>query len=450
MNVSTVASGAGALRKVPASWSQRLRWGGSRFDVVNWTYRLRGPLDRRALQMAISAVVARHDALRSSFEEDERLMMCVHREVSAPLAFLEAEGGNLEERECWVSKWLAEEIQVGFDREVAPLFRAVLVSLDEADHVLLLLADHIVTDGWSLQVIGEDLGWFYRDATGTEKSSLPPAYQYSDWMAHQDKELTAEHVASRVGFWKQIFPNGPADLGVSLPAYQDLSEGPERRALNIERVVSARLTDGLRRAASQARVTLFALAGTILVRALEEFTGQDRITLSTSSASRFDERTIGMVGYLATTVWIRTDFSRALSLADQARTFQSDLFAVVEMSDVPTRGVFERLWGPEVRKLTDRVPQVDFLCSEFWGDSLVIPGVEIEATEVHTGEADGALGVFLTVRRAGIDVQIVCVPGELDVDQVSQFADQYVAALGNVVAEAEYDLKEDQQHVRPR
>lgn len=436
------ATGPCTIREVRASDAQEIRWRGSPFDVGNCVYRLRGPLVPEAFGPAFAEVIARHEALRCSLhEQGEELLMRIYADVPPLLEYVVADGASLADREMWLEGWLEEEIHRPFNRGRPPLLRAALIRLDEMDHVLLLVIDHIVSDGWSIEILAREISDAYRRAIGELVPSAQEVGRYSDWVAQERSILSSERRAQREAYWQRKFPNGPRDLEVRLPV-QGESEGSatlgpvELIDLTLDRSVA----EGLHQVSQQMRVTLFVLTGTVLVRLLQREVDQDRITLSTSYASRFSAAATSIVGYLARTVWIPTRPAPNLDLSEAARVFQMDLLETIEHADIPVRSVFQRLWGPNARELMKEVPQVDFLCAPFWGDSLTIPGVEVDARELHDGESDGLLSVSLADRGSRIDVQVASAPGLLAGGFAERLARRYVDDL-TALADSSQDIQ---------
>ncbi len=422
------ATGRRVIREVRASEAQDIRWRGSPFDVGNRLYRLRGPFDPEAFGPAIAEVIARHEALRCSLHEHGELLMRIYADAPTPFEYVVADGATLADRETWFDEWLRKEIHRPFDRGCVPLFRAAVVRLGEMDHALLLVIDHIVSDGWSIEILVREISDFYCKVIGKSTRAAKEVGRYSDWIAHERSTLNAERWSQREAYWRQKFPGGPQDLEVRLPV-QRASEGITGPVELIDLELDHGTAEGLRQTAQRMRVTLFVLTATVLVRLLQRELGQERITLSTSYASRFSPATTSIIGYLARTVWIPTRPGPTLDLTEAAHVFQEDLLEVVEQADIPVRSVFQRLWGPDARRLMSEVPQVDFLCGPFWGSSLAIPDVEVHARELHDGGSDGLLSVSLADHGSRIDVQIASAPGLLVDGFAEGLARGYVADL---------------------
>jgi acyl carrier protein len=170
---------------LPLSFAQQRLWFLEGFDPGGVEYytgvgmRLRGFLDLGALRVALDALVARHEVLRTTFDEvDGRGVQIVHPTGELPLR--QADLTQLPDTA--LDEVLRTEATTPFDLRQGPPARALLVRLADAEHVLVLSQHHIVTDGWSVRLLAEELDVLYTDAVAGRESRLaPPPVQYADF-----------------------------------------------------------------------------------------------------------------------------------------------------------------------------------------------------------------------------------------------------------------------------
>ncbi|MFE0320703.1 condensation domain-containing protein, partial [Streptomyces albogriseolus] len=175
----------------PLSYAQQRLWFLDRFEPGSTEYttlsvlRLRGPLDEPALRTALDGLAARHEALRTTFTEHEgQPRQVVHPPRPATLTVDDLTAapdpsGALEDL-------LEREAATPFDLAAGPLLRARLARTAADEHVLALAVHHIVTDGWSLGVLGRDLGELYAAAHEGRAAELPDLpVRYADHAAWQ-------------------------------------------------------------------------------------------------------------------------------------------------------------------------------------------------------------------------------------------------------------------------
>ncbi|MCO2654560.1 hypothetical protein FA312_29725, partial [Pseudomonas aeruginosa] len=155
--------------------------------------RLRGRLDLDALQRSFDSLVARHETLRTRFRLDgDEARQEIAASMALPLDIVAL--GPLEEGA--LARQVETTIARPFDLERGPLLRVSLLRLAEDDHVLVLVQHHIVSDGWSMQVMVEELVQLYAAYSRGLELALPALpIQYADyalwqrsWMEAGEKE----------------------------------------------------------------------------------------------------------------------------------------------------------------------------------------------------------------------------------------------------------------------
>src|SRR5262249_4574959 len=154
---------------------------------------------------AFTALVARHESLRTTFEErDGRGVQVIHpaREVELPvldLAHLPA-----TEREAELRSGLDRDGRRPFDLRRGPLMRLRLIRLAPDEHVLSVIRPAIVTDGWSSGVLADEISALYTAIRRDEPADLPALpVQYADFAAWQRGQLSTERVTGQLDYWRK-------------------------------------------------------------------------------------------------------------------------------------------------------------------------------------------------------------------------------------------------------
>ncbi|WP_030677332.1 non-ribosomal peptide synthase/polyketide synthase [Streptomyces sp. NRRL B-1347] len=313
----------------------RLRPGESRYNSAV-ALRLTGTLDRRALSRALDTVVERHEALRTTFQEtDGRPAQTVHPAGPVPLPVRDLSAGNAALEEA-----LLAEYERPFDLSDGPLLRALLLREPggaETAHVLLLTAHHIVTDGWSMGVVLEELCAAYDAlARGTTPDLAPVAAQYPDFAVWQRERLSGPRLERHLAYWAgQLAGAVPPDLPLDRPR-----RGEEAGAGAVHTfTVSADTTARLRALATERHTTLFTSLVAGCQALLARWSGQDDITIGSLTPGRSHTDLERSVGFYVNTVVLRTPVAEAGSFRDllgAAADTVNDAFA---HGDTP----FERL-----------------------------------------------------------------------------------------------------------
>ena len=323
-------------RPLPLSFVQqrlwfldRLRPGDSRYNSAV-AVRFTGPLEPEVLARALTLVVTRHDGLRTTFDETGgHLVQTVHPAQPVALPLREPTAPET------LDTTLLAEYDRPFDLRRGPLLRALLVRESDTSHVLLLTAHHIVTDGWSMGVVLDELCGAYDALARGAVPQLPPvATQYPDFAAWQREQLSGTRLEKHLVHWKaQLAGSVAPQLPLDRPRRGE-EAGPG--AIHTF-TVPAPLTARLRELATEQRTTLYTALVAATQALLARWSGQDDITVGSLTLGRSRTDLERAVGCFINTVVLRTRVQGSFrDLLAAATSTVNDSFAY---GDTP----FERL-----------------------------------------------------------------------------------------------------------
>ncbi|MEU7899391.1 amino acid adenylation domain-containing protein [Nonomuraea sp. NPDC049152] len=291
---------------VPLSRNQERLWFLHRLDPGDAAYnmwivrRLRGPLDVAALGRAVDALAARHESLRTRFpEEDGVPYALVQPPGHVPVEIVTGDAEQL----------VAERTNAPFDLAGAPPFRVTLIRVGAEDHVLCVVLHHMLGDGWSLNVLLDDLAALYSGRTLPE---LP--LQFGDvarWQLTQD---------SMAAYWDDRL-DGSQPLAV--PADRPPADGPRKAAFH---TLTIPVADVPRVRGATMFMTLMAAYQAVLAA----HSGQRDVSVATVTSGRDRASLDGVVGYFADTLVIRGDLTGTPTfgeLVERIRDTVMDAFA---------------------------------------------------------------------------------------------------------------------------
>ncbi|MEV6877478.1 amino acid adenylation domain-containing protein [Amycolatopsis sp. NPDC051128] len=350
----------------PQSFPQQRLWIVYQFEPENTDYlcptvlRLRGGLDVDALNRALTALVARHESLRTTFGEvDGRGVQIVGKPYEVCV--------SVSDRD--LDMILAEETGTPFDLRREPLLRTRLVRLGHDDHVLVLTLHHIITDGWSTGVLLRDLAALY--ATDTPLPPLPISYlDFSTWQREGSLE-------DHLGYWKaQLAGLTPLELPIDRPRpVVRTSAGAVHEFVVPDQVVQA-LKEMCRDRCSTLFMALLAACQVLLAR----YCGREDVAVGTVTSGRDRAELADLVGFFVNTVVLRSQVAstkRFDELLAEVRTTVLDAFT---HQNVPFERVVEA-----VQPVRDpsRTPLFDVMVSlqNTSGEVVNLPGLRTD--EVH-------------------------------------------------------------------
>ncbi|MFG1809556.1 amino acid adenylation domain-containing protein [Streptomyces sp. NPDC049040] len=368
------------MKTGPLTFGQQRLWFLHAFDPddpsnnLAYAYRLRGEPDLPALEAAFTAVVERHDALRTRFAESDGEPRAVVEDPS-PVVIEVVEAASVEEAE----RIVADRTNTRFDLAARPPFGVTMVRLAPDDHVLCVVLHHIIGDGWSFNVMQEEVGAHY---AGRE---LPPrALQYSELAA-------AEEVPAGLDWWVERLA-GASDLELPTdrprPAERTSAGGQTEIALPVE------LVSALHDLAKRSRCTLYMVLLSAYQVLLSRHSGQRDFCVGTPAAGRSRAELERVVGFLSTTMVLRCDLSGDPSFSDLLRATRRNVISALARSDVP----FEHLVGAlGVERDLSRTPlyQAMFALHTHGDVAEPLPGLQAEPFPLgwHSARCDLSLDV---------------------------------------------------------
>ncbi|HLM68165.1 MAG TPA: condensation domain-containing protein, partial [Longimicrobium sp.] len=211
-------------------------------------------------------------------------------------------------REAEVRRRAGKDAARPFDLASGPLLRASLLRLADDDHVLLICMHHIVSDGWSLDVLFGELSALYGAFAGGSDSSLPElAVQYADFAVWQREHLRGEVLDGQVAFWKSQLAGAPALLELptdhprpAVQTYRGTREPVELPASLLQRLEALGRREG---------ATLYmVLLGAFQVL-LSKYSGAQDVVVGSPIAGRTRGETEALIGFFVNTLVLRTQLA---------------------------------------------------------------------------------------------------------------------------------------------
>ena len=387
------------------SFSQQRLWlldqiepGGAAY-IIAGALELRGALDASALERALSALVHRHESLRTLFVNTEGEPLQVVSERGAWTLAVADLSGEVDARER-LRTLLREEASRGFDLARGPLFRARLYRLAPDTHVLLLAMHHIISDGWSLGILNRDLGELYGRFCQGEAATLPVLrLQYRDFARWQRSWLEGAALEGLLSHWRSRLAGAPQVL--ELPADRPRPAVESQRGASYSFTLPLELAQALRGLARPEGATLFMtlLSGFTLL--LSRYSGQQDLLVGTPVANRSRAEIEDMVGFFVNTLVLRADLSGDLSASQYLARMREVCLDAYTHQDLPFERLVEEM-QPERDLSRNPLFQVMFVLQNAPLRPLELPGLALRPVDVELGAAQFDLTLHMEETAEGL------------------------------------------------
>ncbi|WP_255182507.1 non-ribosomal peptide synthase/polyketide synthase [Rhodococcus sp. 06-1460-1B] len=374
---------------IPLSLAQQRMWFLNKFDVesaannIPIAVRLSGLLDRRAMQIAVADVVARHESLRTVFPETDGTahQVIVDAQTATP------ELTPIEISAHQVADAMRELATTGFDLSKDLPFRTRLFEVSPTEHLLVFVVHHIAADGFSLGPLTRDvMNAYAARSMNQEPYWTPLPVDYADYSLWQREVLGSEDdptsvVSQQIDYWTTTLAGLPDQLDV--PSDRPRPAVASNSGALVRFSIDGELHRALIEASRRENASLFMLVHTSLAVLLSRLSGETDIAIGTPVAGRGEAALDDLIGMFVNTLVLRTEIDTARRfdqvLADARET---DLSALAHV-DVPFERLVEIL-NPVRSTARHPLVQVVLAFQNLGQKDLELPGLSVSGVDFET------------------------------------------------------------------
>ena len=396
--------------------------------------RMRGELNLGALQVALDTILARHDALRTTFSSTGEEMRV------APLASFQCaqsdlSGGTAADAEHGLATLLDADARTAFDLVNGPPIRAHLVKLSRDSHVLVLTAHHIVCDGWSINVVVDELTQIYGGLCRGESAQLPPALPFSSY-ARAQAQRDAGELEKTEGFWLNQFAERPRSL--ELPTDRPRPAIKSFSGASYCQRIDAKLHQAVKKSGAKQGSTLFVTLLAAFQALMGRLANQNEVVVGvpTAGQSLLDDQIL--VGHCVNFLPIRGAWTRETGVSEYLSAVAKRVLDAYEHQ--------EYTFGTLVRKLAlpreaGRLPLAEIQFNlERLADKIELPDLSVEVAP--NAKAHVNFDLFLNVIESADGLRLDCDYNTdlFDATTIAHWLDCYQALLESIVSDANQAL----------
>jgi amino acid adenylation domain-containing protein len=433
-------------QELPLSFAQQRLWfldqlepGRAAYNIPN-AVRLNGELDTAVLEKSIQEIVRRHESLRTTFymREDQPVQV-IAPVVTLRVTLAELSSLSPEKREVEAQRLVQQEAQQSFDLKRGPLLRTMLVRLGGEEHLLLLTMHHIISDGWSMDVLVRELSTLYKAFVLGKPSPLADLpVQYADFAAWQRRWLQGEVLDAQMRYWTERLSDiAPFELPTDHPRPAvHTFHGAAHRIL-----LPASLSEALKRLSQREEVTLFMTLLAAFQALLVRYSGQSDIAVGIPIANRTHAELEDLIGFFVNTLVMRTDLSDNPSFREVLKRVREVCLGAYAHQEVPFEKLVEVL-QPERDLSRSPLFQVAFGLQHAPRSPQRMQGLMVSGLAHESGTAKFDLSLAMTDSEQGLHCALEYNTDLFEASTISRFLEHFHTILVGIVAQPEQRLAE--------
>jgi amino acid adenylation domain-containing protein len=392
----------------PLSFAQQRLWfldrlgAGSAYNMPV-AYRLKGGLDLGSLQRAVLELVRRHEVLRTGIVlVDGVPVQRIAEQVPLDIGLVDLSELESAAREAEIERLAREHALRPFDLSRPPLCRVSVLDCGNDERVLLLTLHHVVSDGWSMELVSTELSLLYEAFTRGAPSPLPDlAFQYADFACWQRERLQGAELERQLTYWRRQL-SGLTALQLPVDHPRPAVQGYESASFDF--ALPGELCEQLRQLARNEGVTLSMLLLAAWQVLLSKSCGTHDVAVGSPIANRTRVELEPLIGFFVNTLVLRGDLSAQQSFAgDLLPRIKECVLAASEHQELPFEKLVEEL-DPQRDASRHPLFQVAFMLADAPRQTLHLGDLEIERLRLQTAQT----GLDLDLRVHDFGDQLGC------------------------------------------
>lgn len=431
--------------QAPLSFSQERLWFLYQLEPESYAFnisnavRLLGELNLPALESTLNEILRRHEALRTTFENvDGEPVQIIATEMRIPLRLIDLSDVPAPEREAEAVRLITDEARKPFDLTRGPLLRALLLRLEDKQHVALLAMHHIVSDGWSMGVLVRELGLLYSAYAAGQSSPLPELpLQYADFTTWQRERLSGNRLDELLAYWKKQLGGELSVL--ELPVDRPRGATPSFKGAVQSFAISPALSDSLERLTKQEGATMFMTLLAAIQFLLQRYTNHDDIPIGVNIANRTRRDIEGLIGFFVNNLVLRGDLSGNPTFRELLRRTREVTLGAYAHQELPFEMLVDALRPG--RRLNTPLFQVMFVMQNTPSAALELPGLRLEPFKVIDEQAAFDLTFFARETEQGITGWLEYNSELFNATTINRMLDRLQLLLGEITANPDQPIE---------
>lgn len=388
----------------PLSYAQQALWFSDKLHEVGTVYIepaaivLDGDLNLAAFEQSFTDLAARHETLRTLFiEKDGQPVQVI--QVPAPVTYAYTDVSQLEEPVAALQSLCDRETREGFDLSTGPLWRLHLVRTSSRSHTLILCMHHIISDGWSLGVLLQDLANAYAVRLQGQAPDWPRLrWQYADYAVAQRTRSRDQRDRDDAAYWQRQLADAPAWSGVPFPGKRPAVF--DHRGDTCHFRWDGALYEQLKTCNRQWGSTLYLTLLTAFSLLLYRLSGSRDMVLGSLLSGRNRPELEPLIGFFANALALRIAIDPAQSFPDCLDGVRRVVAGATDHQSLPFEGVVEAV-NPARTSAYHSLFQTVFVFQPAALHALSMPGLDLAMAPVRMTNDTAKFDLVMSVTDTG-------------------------------------------------
>lgn len=432
---------------VPPSYGQQRLWfidrlhGGSPEYNALIAWRLQGALDVDALRAALTAIVSRHESLRTRFAEVDGVpMQLVDPAREMPLPVEDLTGDAEATQRDRIDAFVQHERLTSFDLAQGPVLRATLLRLSSLQHLLTVTVHHIAWDGWSRSVFTRELQTVYADCRAGRPHRLRPLpVQYADYATWQRRRIEAGELADALVYWREQLKGVPPRSG--LPTDRPRAAQQTRATQVCHAILKAEQLAALKGMSQQQHVTMYMSLLAACAILLAHYSGQRDLVMLSPVANRERPELEDLIGLFVNMLPMRVRVQRGDSVAALLQQVRRTTLDAFRHQNVPFERLVEEAGVP---RQPDGSPtfQIVFVLQNTPWQPPQLDGLRVETVDSTPQRARFELEIHAREQERRLHLSAIFRSDLFDRWRIEQLLRHYARVLAQMAANPDAALRQ--------
>jgi amino acid adenylation domain-containing protein/non-ribosomal peptide synthase protein (TIGR01720 family) len=406
-------------------------------------FQLTGKIDPEMLEKAFHALIERHSILKAKFVSTENSTVWQYFDVLPLPNLVVINLSNLTEKqkEKESTQFINKETKRNFNLSQDFLIRFFLIILDSNKHILLITMHHIISDGWSMELLTQELSILYNSFCLNQKPKLEEIpFHYVDFAIWQKEWFQGAILEQQLSYWKKKLEEIPDTINIPTdhPRPRELTY----RGASYRTIIKKKICENIRRVSDQQKVTLFMTLLASFQAFLFRYSGQEDIVIGTPIANRHYPQVEKLIGFFVNTLVLRAHCKKSMTFLELLLQVKETTLEAYDHQDIPFEQLVDYL---KISRNLNRNPvfQIMFVFErEKEKPKLSLENVEAHLTPVNRNNAIFDLTFHLQEMQEGISLNINYSLDLFEKDRIRQMSEHFKIFLESILKNPNQPLYE--------